>query len=405
MAKERVVVIGGGLAGANVARAIRARRDPSEVKVDVLSSEGQGAYDRFELPQVLEGRRSERELLRYDAAWFEASGVALHVRKQARYVDRYRRQVHADDFALPYDKLVLATGGTAYLPPIFNLLLKDGKLHHGAFTFRTLADCRLLDAALTTMRRVVVVGGGPLGSSLVTALARRGAEVTLLQLAPRLMRGQLDEAASYLLRRELEALGAKVVFGRRVRRLLGDGQLRGLGFQDGGELECDAVVLAAGCQPDTWLAYQCGLSVERGIAVDGNLRSPDDLNVYALGECAQWRSSIHGAPAQLVEQAEVIAEHVAHRGSERRYMGLRTPSRFEVAGIELASMGSPHSEEGDDVAQLSEPRLLRYKRIVLRRGRLVSAILLGDLRKVTSLSRWFDSAAPLTPEAQTELST
>lgn len=397
------MVIGGGLAGANVARAIRARCDASVVKVDVLSSEAQGAYDRFELPQLLDGRKTERDIIRYDELWFEANGVSLHRRKQARYIDRYRRQVHTGDLVLPYDKLVLATGSTAYLPSIRNLLLKDGKLHHGAFTFRTLADCRALDAALTTMRRVVVLGGGPLGLSLVGALRRRGVEVSLLQLGTRLMRGQLDEAASYLLRRELETLGAKVLFGRRAQALLGDGQLRGVGFHDGGELECDAVVLAAGFQPDTWLAFQCGLSVERGIAVDGNLRSPDDLNVYALGECAQWRASIHGAPAQLAEQAEVVAEHVAHRGSERRYLGSRTLSRFEVAGIELASMGSPQSEDGDDVAQLSEPGRLRYKRIVLRRGRLVSAILVGDLRKMTSLNRWFDSAAPLSTEAHAQL--
>jgi nitrite reductase (NADH) large subunit len=403
VAKERVVIIGGGLAGASVVRAIRARADASTLKVDLLSTEAQGAYDRFDLPEVLDGRRRATDIIRYDAAWFASQAVQLHERTQARYIDRYRRQVHADELRLPYDKLVLATGSSAYLPSIQNLLLKDGQLHHGAFTFRTLADVSALDAALSTMRRVVVLGGGPLGLSLVAALRRRNAEVTLLHVGPRLMSGQLDEQGSRLLRRAVEALGATVHFGRRARALLGDGQLRGLSFHDGSELECDAVVLATGFQPDTWLGFQCGLSVERGIAVDGNLRSPDDSHVYALGECAQWRASIHGAPEQIAEQAEVIAEHVTQRHAERRYLGVRTVSRFRLAGLELASLGCPVSEDGDDVAQLYEPGRARYKKVVVRKGRLVSAILLGDLRQAVRLGRLYDSAAPLSADTQAQL--
>jgi nitrite reductase (NADH) large subunit len=403
MAKERVVVIGGGLAGASVVEALLARAEPGRFKIDVLSAEAQGAYDRFDLPSVLSGAAKAADIIRFDSSWFQARGVSLHTNCQARFVDRYRRHVQADGLVLQYDKLIFATGSSAYLPSIRNLLLASGQLHHGAFTLRSLADVSALDAALSTMRKIAVLGGGPLGLELVSALSKRGAEVHLFHVGRRLMSGMLDEPAARIIEREVEAFGGQVHFGCRASSILGDGQLKGLAFSDGSTFECDAVVLATGFQPDTWLGFQCGLTVERGIVVDSHMRSLDDFNVYALGECAQWRAAIHGAPPQIAEQAGVIAEHLTTRYPEHRYLGQRCAARYRVAGLDLATMGEPQSRDADDVAQLSEPGRSRYKKIVMRHGRLVSAILLGDLRQADNLSKLYDSAAPLTPEAQFEL--
>jgi nitrite reductase (NADH) large subunit len=403
MAKTRIIVIGCGLAGASVVEAVLAKSEPDAVKIDVLTAEEHGAYDRFDLARLLDGSALPADIVRYDRAWFEQRGVRLHSRSQARFVDRFRRQVQTDELRLPYDKLVFATGSGAYLPPIFNLLLADGSLHHGVFTFRTLGDCQRLSAAISSMRKVAVLGGGPLGIDLSRALSKRGAEVHVFHVGERLMSGQLDASAANILKSELEACGARVHFGLRANKILGDGQMRGLGFSDGSEFACDAVVVAAGCQPDTWLGFQCGLTVERGILVDGHLRSVEDLNIYALGECAQWRSSIHGAPLQIAEQARVVADHLTTRYSEQRYLGQRTAREYQVAGGALLTMGPPENAEGDDVAQLVGPGRARYKKIVLRAGRLVNAILLGDLRQAARLSKLYSAAAPLTAEAQERL--
>ncbi len=403
MAKERIVVVGCGLSGASVVDALLSRAEPDAFKIDVLSSETHGAYDRFDLPKVLDGSAAPADIIRYDRAWFEERGVPLHSGCSARFVDRFRRHVQADGLVLPYDKLVLATGSTAYLPAIFNLLRADGNLHHGAFTFRTLSDCHALGAAVSTMRKVAILGGGPLGVELSRALARRGAEVHVFHVGKRLMRGQLDDSGASILKAELQALGAHVHFGLRATRLLGDGQLRGVGFSDGTSFDCDAVVVAAGFQPDTWLGFQCGLTVERGIMVDSHMRSVDDLNVYALGECAQWRASIHGSPPQIAEQAQVIADHLVSRYSEHRYLGQRSALKYELAGLELCTMGAPESSDGDDVALLFGPGRARYKKVVVRHGRLVSAILIGDLRQASSLGRLYSASTPLTPDAQNRL--
>lgn len=403
MAKERVVIIGCGIAGASVVEALLASAQPGAFKIDVLAAEPHGAYDRFDLASVLAGRAQVADIVRHDEAWFRARDVQLHTCKQARFVDRFRRHVQAEDLVLPYDKLVFATGSSPYLPSIKNLLLADGKLHHGAFTFHSWSDCDALSSALSTMKKVAVLGGGPLGLALVSALKARGAEVHVFHVGQRLMSGHLDDAAGKILNREVEGLGAQVHFGRRAKAILGDGQLTGLAFSDGSSFDCDAVVLTTGFQPDTWLGFQCGLTVERGIVVDSHMRSLDDPNVYALGECAQWRASIHGTPEQIAEQARVIAAHVTTRHSEQRYFGPRSASVFHVAGLELATMGCPQNGDADDVAQLSEPGRARYKKIVMRQGRLVNAILLGDLRQAGNLSKLYDMSAPLSPEAQYRL--
>jgi len=403
MAKERIVVIGCGLAGASVVEALHARADPDSFKIDVLATESRGAYDRCDLPRLLEGSATADAIVGYPPAWFEERGVRLHAGCPARFIDRFRRQVHAEGLTLPYDKLVLATGSSAYLPPIVNLLLEGGELHHGAFTFRTMSDCDRLSSAISTMRKVAVVGGGRLGVELCRALTRRGAEVQLLHLGARLMSSTLDDSAATIVKDELTGWGVNVHFGRRVTRIEGDGQLSGLRCSDGTHIDCDAVVIAAGVQPDTWLAFQAGLSVERGIVVDGHLRSVDDLNVYALGECAQWRASVHGSVEQINEQAGVVAEHLISRYSEHRYLGRRSALEYDLAGLRLCTMGTPETLAGDDLALLFGPGRARYKKVVVRHGRLVSAILLGDLRQAPTLGRLYSSSAPLTDDAQSRL--
>lgn len=118
------------------------------------------------------------------------------------------------------------------------------------------------------------------------------------------------------------------------------------------------------------------------------------LSVYALGECAQWRASTHGSSQQITGQAEVIAGHLVNRHSGRRYLGVRSPFKYEVAGLELYTMGPPESADGDDVALLFGPGRARYKKVVVRHGRLVSAILIGDLRQASSLGRLFRRHPP-----------
>lgn len=323
MTKQRIVVIGGGIAGAGAVQALVERAPPDSLKIDVVERELHGAYDRFDLPRVLRGQASARDIVRFDARWFAEHGVELHRPNKVHHIDRFRRRVQAEGLALTYDKLILATGSGPYLPSIRNLLESDGALHAGVHVFRTLDDCDSLAAAAGAAQRVAVIGGGRLGVTLTRALTEKAPEVQLFHQGARLMGSELDPAASQSLEAKLAATGARVQLEKRAVAIHGAAPPYRLEFQDGTSYECDLVALATGFQPDTWLAYQCGLTVERGVVVEGPMRSLDDLNVHALGECAQWRGSIHALPEQIKSQARVIAEHVSTPHARSRYVGLK----------------------------------------------------------------------------------
>lgn len=403
MTAERIVVIGGGFAGASVARALVERAEPGSLRISLLEREAGGACDRFELVRVLRGETRTPDSRRFDPALLVERGVHYHTGTPVHLIDRFRRVVQAEGMALPYDRLILATGSGPYLPSIRGLLRADGSLHPRLFALHTQRDGERVNRALESARRVAVLGGGRFGVEVVEALCRRGLEVHLFQLSQRLMSGQLDDASAALLKSKLEVAGAHVHLGARASAVEPSGRGLALQFQGGERHDFDVALLAAGTQPNTWLAYQCGLAVERAVVVEGRMRSLDDFNVHAVGECAQWRGAVHSLPEQILDQAQVVAEHIAQPHSTRRYRGLRQAALYQVMGMNLSTLGRPESRADEDVVQLQEPSRSRYKKVVLRDGRVVGAILMGDVRQAGNLSRLYDSNARLPRDAQHRL--
>jgi nitrite reductase (NADH) large subunit len=161
--------------------------------------------------------------------------------------------------------------------------------------------------------------------------------------------------------------------------------------------------VSTGIQPNCELARKCGLSVERGIVVDNHMRSPEDFDVYVVGECAQHQGRLYGLVAPLWDQAKVLADHITGRNTSAGYYGSKLATKLKVMGVELASMGiTEPADEDDEVVQFSEPKRGKYKKLIIRKGRLAGAIMLGDLGKVAYLTQAFDKNTPL-PEDRLSL--
>ncbi|MFF2791754.1 FAD-dependent oxidoreductase, partial [Streptomyces sp. NPDC058049] len=209
--EQRVVVIGGGLAGLRLAQ----RLGPAAA-VTVLGEETHVPYNRVLLAEVLAGRYAP------EVTALPAPGPVLRRGVRAVRVDRAERAVRCDDGTVArYDTLVLATGSNAVLPPLRGLFEPEGRdLPDGVHAFRTMDDCLALSAAVRPGVRVVVIGGGLLGVSAARALAARGAQVVLAQQGQRLMERQLDADASALLHAHLTGLGVEIHTECRVRGLL-----------------------------------------------------------------------------------------------------------------------------------------------------------------------------------------
>ncbi|NLU69202.1 FAD-dependent oxidoreductase [Streptomyces sp. HNM0574] len=419
---ERVVVIGGGMAGARLVQRLAAA-GPGVHDVTLVGEEPHAPYTRVLLAEVLAGRYPPDVIsLPHPPAVRRLPGV------RAVRIDRARREVECDDGGvLAYDRLVLATGANPVLPPLRGLFpTGGGQLPGGVHPFRTLDDCLALDAAVrdgeaagrdggTGGNGAVVIGGGLLGVSAARALAARGVRTVLAHQGERLMEGQLDDGASVLLRHHLEGLGVEVHTECRVRglRTTPAGAVRAVELADGYVLDAGLVVLACGVRPRTGLAAEAGLTVARGVVVDDELRTSDP-RIHAVGDCAEHAGTVYGLAGPALEQADALARVLSARhGDSARppgYPGTRALTRLTLAPpphpgapdgsdvqdpLDIASFGVTTPLPEDDVIRFTDATRGVHRQAVVRGDRLVGGVLLGDLGGVGALATAWEADEPL----------
>ncbi|MFF6774505.1 NAD(P)/FAD-dependent oxidoreductase [Streptomyces sp. NPDC012637] len=388
----RIVVVGGGTAGARLAQ---------RLPVTLLGEEPHAPYNRLLLADVLAGRYGPEVIALPEAREPSRLGV------RAVRIDRAARTVEcADGSLVPYDRLVLATGSAPVLPPLRGL--RGAELPSGVHPFRTLDDCLALRGLVAPGVRAVVIGGGLLGVSAARALAALGAEVMLTQQGERLMERQLDEHSSALLRTHMEELGVEVhtecrVSGLRQR----DGAVTAVELADGFVLDAQVVVLACGVRPRVALAREAGLDVRTGVVIDDELRTSDPY-IHAIGDCAEHDGKVYGLAGPALDQADVLADLLRTADAPGtaglpRYTGTRSLTRLTLGGaadaLDLAAFGETTPAPGDDVVQLTDATRRAYRKVVVRGDRLVGGVLLGDLAAVGTLARAWegDEALPDAP--------
>ena len=366
----------------------------------MFGDEPYGNYNRILLSNVVSGVQDPSEIFLNSLAWYETNGIRLHAGVRVFQISRQTKHVYGRGGVVePYDKLIIATGSRPFIPPIKGILDETDKLRAGVFSFRTLDDCHAMMAAAAQSKKAAVIGGGLLGLEAARGLLTHGCEVHVIHLGNHLMNMQLDPAAGAILGKSMEAMGVTLHLGMSTAAVLGESAITGLVFKDESTLDCDMLVISAGIKPNVELARECGLPVERGIVVDNHMRSPDDFDVYVVGECAQHRGVTYGLVAPLWEQAKVLADHITERNPNAVYLGSKLATKLKVMGVDLASMGiTEPADSQDEVVLFSEPKRGRYKKLVIRNGRLVGAIMLGDLDKVAYLTQAFDKNTPLPDE-------
>ena len=401
--KQKLVVIGNGMAGARAVEEILARGG-EQFDITMFGDEPYGNYNRILLSNVLNGSQDAREIFLNPLHWYEENHITLHAGNRVQFIDRaYKQVVGADGVTEPYDKLLIATGSRPFVPPMEGLTRPDGSHKPGVFVFRTIEDCNKIAGYASKCRKAVVIGGGLLGLEAARGLMNYGPQVHVVHLGGCLMDNQLDPQAGAILKAQMEKMGVHVHLKKLTTTIHGAECVTGLTFKDGEELDCDMVVISTGIKPNTELAIACGLTVERAIVTDDQMRSVDDPDVYVVGECAQHRGRVYGLVAPLWEQATTLADHLTGTNPNAAYHGSKIATKLKVMGVELASMGiTEPRDERDDVVQFSEPKRGVYKKLIVRDGILVGAMLLGDISKAAYLMQAFDRSTPL-PEERVSL--
>ncbi|MBS1691535.1 MAG: nitrite reductase large subunit [Actinobacteria bacterium] len=378
---KNVVVVGHGMVGHRFVEALRARDADGVWRVTVLAEETDAAYDRVGLTGYTE--HWDRTLMALPGNGYSGDDlVDLRLGGAVVGIDRDARQVStADGGQVGYDALVLATGSYAFVPPVPGHDLPD------CHVYRTLDDLdaihgavrRALDAGHTSSG--VVVGGGLLGLEAANALRRFGMQPHVVEMAPRLMAQQLDEAGGALLGRMISDLGISVHVGVGTKAIdaTSDGPMQ-VTLSDGTVIDAGVVVFAAGVRPRDELARAAGLEVaERGGILTDLSCATKDPAIFAVGEVAAIEGRCYGLVAPGYTSAEVVADRLLGGAAEFPEADMST--KLKLLGVDVASFGDAMGVTPDCLEVVVNDAVNQtYAKLVLSDDAttLLGGILVGD---------------------------
>lgn len=415
--RQRIVVVGHGMVGHRFAQTAVERGLTETHDVLVVGEEPRAAYDRVALTSWFghdaDGDGDEALTL-LPGGEYDDPRVRLVLDSVVTEVDRAARTVTVvspptaagDPLAHPgavtvheYDVLVLATGAAPFVPPV------EGRGRRGCFVYRTIEDLQAIKAASATATSGIVVGGGLLGLEAANALVQLGLDTHVVEMAPRLMPVQLDDAAGTTLVRHVERLGVTAHTGVLTEEVEGGAHVTGLRMRQAGTeegaptttVEAQVVVFSAGIRPRDALARECDLDVaERGgVLVDEQCRTSDPA-IFAIGECAAPGGRMYGLVAPGYAMAEVVVD--ALLGGPGTFTGADMSTKLKLLGVDVASFGDAFATTPDSLELVYSDAVTGvYKKLVVSEDgtRLLGGILVGDASAYGVLRPMVSSGLPL----------
>ncbi|MCK4743174.1 MAG: nitrite reductase large subunit NirB, partial [Sulfuriflexus sp.] len=368
--KERLIVIGNGMAGMRTVEEIL-KLDTEAYDITVFGAEPYGNYNRIMLSPVLAGDKTIEEIMINDEQWYVDNDITLHKGKTIVDINRKARKVIVDDGSEhEYDRLLIATGSTPFIIPL------PGHDLDGVIAFRDINDVDMMIDAAKNHKHAVVIGGGLLGLEAANGLMQQGMKVTVLHIVDTLMERQMDSAAGKMLRKSLEERGMEILMPASTKEIIGDGCVEKVVLEDGTEIECGIVVMAVGIRPNIELATKVGIHCERGIVVNDTMQTFDP-RVYSVGECVQHRGETYGLVAPLFEMAKVCANHLVQHGIAV-YEGSVTSTKLKVTGIDLFSAGDFTGDENTEELVFQDASRGVYRKLVIEDNKVKGAVMYGD---------------------------
>lgn len=385
--KERLVVIGNGMAGVRTVEEIL-ELDSQRYDITIIGKEAYPNYNRIMLSNILQAKMTVEEAITNPYEWYDENNITLINHDPVEQIDKANKLVTTQSGkTINYDKLLIATGSHPFILPV------PGADKEGVIPFRTIDDTDLMLEATKQYKKAVVIGGGLLGLEAAKGLQVQGMDVTVVHLAPWLMEAQLDEKAGQLLQQELESQGLKFLIGYQTTEVLGDDHVTGLKFSNGETIDTDIVVMSIGIRPAAELGRAIGLEVNRGIVVNGFLETSEP-DIYAVGECVEFEGTCYGLVAPLFEQGKVLAQVLTKQDNVKPYEGSLTFTSLKVSGAELYSAGNITNVEGLDSIEAFDSVAKHYKKIYLKDDKIQGIVLYGD---TDDGSRYFNMMKKGTP--------
>lgn len=390
--KQTLVVIGNGMVGHNFLENLVASDIKDTFDIVTFCEEERPAYDRVHLTEFFSGKTAE-DLSMVTEGFFDNNNIKIHLGDKAVAINKTNKFVtSAKGVEISYDKLILATGSYAFVPPV------QGHDRENCFVYRTIEDLEALTAAAKNAKVGAVVGGGLLGLEAAKALKDLDLKTNVIQFSPRLMSAQLDTGGANMLASKIEALGISVLPSKNTQKIVdGDECKHKMLFADGTELETDIILFSAGIRPRDEIARQAKLEVgsRGGIVIDNQCKTSDP-DIYAIGECAVWNGQTFGLVAPGYHMGRTVVADLA--GQEASFTGADMSTKLKLNGVDVASIGDAHANsQGALIYTYQNGADEIYKRLVVSedKKKLLGAVLVGDASGYGALSQYYLNAIDL----------
>ncbi len=392
---KKIIVVGNGMVGYKFCEKLIAKA-AGQFEILVFGEEIRPAYDRVHLSEYFSGKTAD-DLSMAPGSWYEDNNIALHLGDPVVSIDRENKVIHSHHgLSVQYDYLILATGSSAFVPPI------PGVDKDGVFIYRTIEDLEMMTAYAKKAKRGAVIGGGLLGLEAAKAMIDLGiTDTQVIEFAPRLMPRQIDDAGSKMLTSKLESLGLKIHTNKNTSVILGDAAISGMAFSDNTSIEVDMLVISAGIKPRDELAKASGLTVGHrgGIVVNEKLETNDPA-IFAIGECALYNNMIYGLVAPGYEMADTVVANLL--GGDKLFTGYDMSTKLKLIGVDVASFGDPFVSGECRSVVFEDTMKGIYKKInITADGKyLLGGILVGDADQYNMLLQTSKNKVILPPNPE-----
>ncbi len=376
--EQKYLILGGGAAALEAAKAIRERDKTGGVTM--ISEEKHLPYNRPMLTKAMLSDMTGDMLAIEPASFYEEQSISLLLGARVTKINPAEKSVVAEVDGAPvtilYDKLIYALGAHSFVPPI------KGADQEKVVSIRTIEDARKVQKLLPSIRNAVVIGGGVLGLEAAWALKRGNVEVSVVESAPRIMARQLTETASEVLSGIIRDAGVQLYTNIGTSEITSGAVL----LSDGTELPADLVIVSTGVRGNLELAQEAGIEIGRSIVVNEKMETslPD---IYAAGDCAEYKGINYALWSQSVEQGKVAGGNAA--GDDLSYETVDGALSFNGMGTSLFSIGDNggNPENQYRTVELRDERRAQYEKYTFVHNRLTGVILIGDTSRLAELTQ------------------
>lgn len=372
------VIIGNGPAA--LAAAERIRKRDSMASIRMLSCETERAYSPCPLAEYVEGSISREHLFLRDDTFYKVNEIEIDYGVRARKILSEENSLELDDNRkISYDRLLIAAGAIATIPPIEGIQ----SVTDGIFSLKTLKDADGILEKSRHAEKAVVLGSGFIGMEAAQALQRRGLHVTLIEAERQILPGMLNETGSELIRRKFEENGIDIITSDRATEIHSNkGVLTSIETKSGKTVLCDILICATGVKPDLSILEGSSIATQRGILIDSMMETSIP-GIFAAGDISEgldnsgnrtyipnWFNAVRGG--------EVAGHNMS--GGKRQLPGLLQTNVLRVFHQPVFSFGAIVAENDDTVLERIYEKDFRYRRLLLRKGKIAGFQSVGSFR-------------------------